>query len=280
MSKHFDRYEDLAAQYVAPTDTTRLHVEVLVDKSFRWFYTYYRYREVFHRLTPFTKIPPSAVLTEDEITGYARGERTSLLNQKAEMWVARSLYQILLDTLSAGMAGDPAAVAVLAEKRDSLFASMVKIGADSTLRDFGAVIAEQTTTRANPEEFFTGSKITEVGLAAFIELVGNVIGIPPTPMLEASSRAGWRAWNAAVERSARMQGVFVVSVALPGLIVQSNSQLTEDHTVTWKFDGEQYSMTDYVMEAESRVENLWSFGVTIAVALALGGIVLYGRHSS
>jgi hypothetical protein len=77
-----------------------------------------------------------------------------------------------------------------------------------------------------------------------------------------------------------MQGVFVVSVALPGLIVQSNSQLTEDHTVTWKFDGEQYSMTDYVMEAESRVENLWSFGVTIAVALALGGIVLYGRHSS
>ena len=32
------------------------------------------------------------------------------------------------------------------------------------------------------------------------------------------------------------------------------------------------------MEAESRVENLWAFGVTVTVALVLGGIILYGRR--
>jgi hypothetical protein len=60
--------------------------------------------------------------------------------------------------------------------------------------------------------------------------------------------------------------------------VQTNSPIAEGQTQTWKFDGEQYGMTDYVMEAESRVENLWAFGVTVTVALVLGGIILYGRR--
>jgi hypothetical protein len=280
LTKHFARPEELAAEYGAPADSGGLHVEVEVEKSFRWFYTYYRYREVFHRLTPFTKIPPTAVLSEEEVSRYARGERTSLLNQKAEIWVARSLYEILIDTLKAGLlaADDRLGAGILEEKKESLFVAMVKIGPDSTLRDFGDVIAERISYRGDARSFFVGSKITQAGLSAFVELVGLVAGIPPTPVLEESARSAWRAWNNVVERSARMQGIFVVSVTLPGLVVQTNSPIADAQTLTWKFDGEQYGMIDYVMEAESRVENLWAFGVTVTVALVLGGIILYGRR--
>jgi hypothetical protein len=280
LTKHFARPEELAAEYGAPADSSGLHVEVEVERSFRWFYTYFRYREVFHRLSPFTKVPPTAVLTAEEVSMYAHGERNSLLNQKAEIWVARSLYEILIDTLTAGLlaGGDRPGVAILEEKKELLFEAMVKIGPDSTLRDFGDVIAERISYRGDARSFFVGSKITQAGLTAFVELVGMVAGIPPTPILEESARSAWRAWNNVVERSARMQGIFVVSATLPGLVVQTNSPIADAQTLTWKFDGEQYSMTDYVMEAESRVENLWAFGVTVTVALVLGGIILYGRR--
>jgi hypothetical protein len=156
---------------------------------------------------------------------------------------------------------------------------MVSIGRDSTLREFGEVIAERTSYRGDARSLFEGSKITEAGLAAFLRLVEMTVRIPLTPALEAGARDGWRAWNAAVERSARLQGIFVHSLILPGLVIQTNSPITEDRTLTWKFDGEQYSMTDYIMEAESRVENLWAFGITVTVALVLGGILLVGRRT-
>ena len=185
LTKHFARPEELAAEYGAPADSNGLQVEVEVVKSFRWFYTFYRYREVFHRLTPFTEgSPPRQCFLRRRCARYAQGERNSLLNQKAEFWVARSLYEILVDTLTAGLlaADDRLGAAILEEKKEPLFEALVKKSVPTAPSGISAKRSlNGSRIEGMPARSSSGSKITEAGLAAFVELVGMVVGIPPGP---------------------------------------------------------------------------------------------------
>jgi hypothetical protein len=221
------------------------------------------------------------VLSEDEITRYTQGERNAALNQKIEEWIARSLYETLFTRLRDAIVNlhDPdLPVERFEAKKEDVFRRLVKVSSDGLLRDFDSVLAEQTSYKGRSVVLFQGNTITENGLNAFTEVLADVMKSPRVTMLRDSAYAAWKEWADTIDRSAHLQGVFVNTVAMPGIVVRTNSPLIEGSTLIWKFDGEQYGLGDYVMEAESRVENLWAFGIAGAVAVVLAGLILFGRR--
>jgi hypothetical protein len=69
-------------------------------------------------------------------------------------------------------------------------------------------------------------------------------------------------------------GDYTNEVSMPGIILNTNARTVEGNTVTWKFDGEVFTLEDYTMVVESRSANTWATyatggGVIIIIALLL-----------
>jgi hypothetical protein len=280
MKRHFATYQECAAQFAEPSAAEKLRISFSVEKQFRWFYSYFVYREVYHRLTPFTLVAPESVLTADEIARYAAGERTDSLNHKVEEWMARNLFEQLHHGLRDAVArlGDPAlSVATIDEHKEALYAKLFQTTPDGRFRELTDILGEGETHEQSAQLMVNG-QLSEKGLTAFLQLVATIEHNAAILKLHDAMREAWDLWAATVQKSIRMQGGFVNAVTFPGVIVASNALQIEGNTLTWKFDGEQYALGDYVMSAESRLENLWAFIVTaIAALLVAVRAVMVGR---
>ena len=63
-------------------------------------------------------------------------------------------------------------------------------------------------------------------------------------------------------------------LAMPGELLSANTLLKEEGRVIWKVDAYRLLGGNYVLEAESRVMNMWAFCVTgLLIALAGYGIL-------
>jgi hypothetical protein len=223
----------------------RVSIDIQLKRRFRWFNTFYEYRETYKACTPFTRVPISDFLTQQEQSLYYIKNDTLGLDKKVDQWLLKSYFEEFFDTV--------------------------------------ATCAESTPVKNLSPEVVRGRKQELFEAFKSFEQKSNDFDIQKTlRFLEGFYRnKGVAAWSDRLDTA--MKGIFkkqeflmdldsdsyVNRVIMPGLILDTNASSVEGMTVEWKLKSSRFCWEDYVMRVESRVVNRWAIWVTAALLLAV-----------
>jgi hypothetical protein len=71
-----------------------------------------------------------------------------------------------------------------------------------------------------------------------------------------------------MELISKGDGSYENEVAMPGIILNTNSKSIVGNAVSWKVDSKRFCFEDFTMQVESRVVNVWAFVVSAIIVLA------------
>jgi len=232
--KHFATPEQLSSEYSTRPDTSLLQIRVDVKKRFQWFYTYIKYEEIYDLDNPFHKIPISDFLSEEEIDSYRRGVDDDSIKARVDKWFMRNIFEDLFAgaVIFIEKKNDPSIPAsLLIEKKELIYNVTMNDGGPKDVDDLLRILEKILKTRA-------------------INSFKNEFEIL------------WRDTEAKWSRLSDADGSYTNSVELPGLILDTNTDKIEGSRISWKFTSDQLRIGKYVMHAESRITNVWTFIVT------------------
>lgn len=245
-----------------PDSTACVRMQINLEKKFRWFNTYYIYRETYNPANPFTKVSISDYLSKEELEkwiylgGNAETDsdktESKLLEQKIDQFYAaaifESFYDILLESIK--KLNNPNLSYSYFRNQKKLIFQIIN---DSTAEGNYGDYAKQAVQRI-------AAKMKNHHVLLLLD----------------EKRDFFHLFN--------IQDAFFINAALtdftnriqmPGLILDTNSEQIEGNTAIWKFDGDVFLFTEYPMWVESRVVNPWAWVVTAVVLVFLVlGIVL------
>ncbi len=247
-TKRFESPEALAREFSSTADdSTKLRIRPVIEKRFRWFYTYLTYKETYSVFCPFTLIPVSGVLSEDEIRRVIAGEKSDSLKKKLDEWQWRNMYEGFHLALLEGARrlGDP-----------TLLPESVALRKEELLQ----VLLRDTT--ANDD------------LDQALVLIGSFFRSNAVLKLRPELRTAWDAAEDMMKRAERANGDYTNIVVMPGMVLDTNAGEVKGTTVSWKFSAEQFMLRDYTMWVESRVMNIWAVILTGFIAIGLTGVLV------
>jgi len=227
-----------------------------LEKQFRWFYTYYTYRETYPMIKTGFALPIENYMTKDEaqfwftgkpnilqsMNGLEMREYLGKIEDSYNKWITQNLwnaeYKVLLNNYDS-LSKKPVAKEQLQTLKDSIYNSKIK--------NLDDVDMEKVLN-----SFFKTD--------AFSELWKN----ENSPMKK-------------FEKDFNKKFTFFFSqsfnykLILPGKIIQSGDAIIHGDTLVWKLSSYRLIPADYVIEAQSRKANLWAFiltGILILAAIA------------
>ncbi len=251
--KAFATPVELASEYLNQNDTGTVKLTVSLVKQSGWFYSTIEYRELYVFRNPFQRLPASGYFTAEEIEIVRRGEKNDSLGKKVEEWDFRNVFEEFYARLIDGVGPGDSVVngAYLSVAKDEMFrlvkADTVK-RSDAKLRNTLRLLARAL-----------GSK----DVSRYEAVVANVIADV----------------DSMTERR-KVEDRWVSTVVMPGSLVATNGEIVGANEVRWKFEAMQLLVTDYPMEATSRVTNVWAFVVTglAGLFLLVPGILMLVRR--
>ena len=237
-----------------------LKVKHHLETKFRWFYTYYTYRETYPKIETEFNIPVDKYMTADEATWWFTGqpditkgmigvevrEFAGNIENKFQQWYNDNLwsqeYKVLLVNYKL-VKNAPVSETELAGLQDSIFNTKVKDTEDFKM--------EQIL-----DDFFQ----TKAFSAFWNE--------ENSPMTQYESDRKDSKFMKYFEKE------FAYKLILPGKIIQPNNAIVQGDTLVWKLSAYRLIPADYVIEAQSRKANTWAFLLTgIIVLLAIGSFI-------
>ncbi|MFT3903412.1 MAG: hypothetical protein QM727_09575 [Niabella sp.] len=241
-----------------------IRISPALEKKFRWFYSYYTYREVFSGLPVKPPVPINRYLTKEE-AGYwftgqpdiTRGmngvEAKDLLDDieaKANKWFMHNLFEFQYATLLGNLSlfpGSPDRKLML-EKKDSVFARSYDDFVNADIR-IGIALNKYFQTKAfNPLLDNKDERMKRI-----IEPEG-------------------------VERFSRYFEAHInYKLIMPGELLRSNGVLTGD-TLSWKVDAYRLLNGDYTIEASSKKTNIWAWILSVFIILAASVFLFKGNR--
>ncbi len=235
--KHFVSVDSLSREYARMTDSNKIKITIIVEKEFRWFYTYFTYKENYEAFNPFRLIPIAQFMTEDEVHRYLAGERSDSLKKKREAWEERNMFEEYYRGLveAAHKMNNPSLpVSLIEAKKEDLFAHLMSSKNDDVAKETAVALG------------------TPVVLKLGKELKALVDGI--VRRSEVASRA---------------DGDYVSTVVMPGTLLDTNAEEVKGNSVVWRFSDEHLGLADFEMHVQSRSVNVWALAVTGSIVLAL-----------
>jgi hypothetical protein len=271
-SKRYPTLAALSMDTVVPAQPGKIRISIEADRSFRWFYTYIHYRETYHRFAPIDRVPPTAVLTPEEIKRFSAGEENDTLKGKVEEWKHRNIADLFfctLDTLNEAMASSGISAGMLRAHREDL---LLKLSARKEINESLSEYLPSVTMK----DLFQDSTfaLTTHGLEAMRRLFVKSLGTESAralPVGEAWTKTMTTFFQTSMEEAG---GDFENIVTLPGLFLDTNSGTLNGNTANWSFTRDQLELMDYAMYAESRVVNTWAFIVTGVIAVGFSLLLL------
>jgi hypothetical protein len=245
--KKFSSPEDLVREYASRPDTGVVGIKISLQKRFEWFYTYLDYREAYVMHNDTGIIPVTQFMTPSEIERYVRGDKTEGLKNKVKQWDDRVIFErifrnLIQETDRLQDTGIPSSL--LMAKKEELFADMVR--ADSLKGKNSKQGADSTKKKSDGTTDFLQGLESVLKTKAVYRLGPAIDRIIPS--LEINNRPHPDSWKS--------------SLQMPGLLVETNSDVVEGNLLTWKFGSDQIHVGEYQMNASSRVANVWAFIVT------------------
>jgi hypothetical protein len=245
-TKRFQSVSDLNRLYQKKwKDSLKVEVEVRLDKRFRWFNTFFEYRETYKACTPFTLVPIFDFLAPKELSLYYLKEDTLGLDKKVDQWLLKSCFAELFRVLAHQAEADPIpglSLETVLARKDSLFAAVRRGEKDKILDDEEKAV-----------QFFEGF---------YQNKAVYKWSVPLKKGMEEIQKKQEFLMNIDADSYSHQ-------VIMPGLILNTNASSVEGNKAVWKPKGRQFFWVDYVMRVESRVVNRWAIWVTAALLLAV-----------
>jgi len=251
-TKSFGGSDELNLEIKSDTSWKKqLDRRIDVHRSFGFFYSKVSYDEVIKAANPFKILNFKDFLTPDELQWLNNTKKprttadTAIMDKvenKAMEYLGKTVAAELILTLENGIneLNDPAIdPGIVQMSYDSILSNVYHWGFDKPSLFIDKIARWQNDTA------ILKLKTLEPGLfASFnkkLELLEHLI---------------------------EMQD-YTVSVEMPGIITETNSNVVKGNSVSWKVDSFSFLYADYTMHVESRVVNRWMFYLTGFLLLAL-----------
>jgi hypothetical protein len=236
-----------------------------LEKKFRWFYTYYNYKEVYPKIKTFDAVPFSKYMTNDEASFWFSGQPDLLkgmngveireyigdLENKYNSWFGHNLWNVEFKTLLANydlLDPKPVSKNRLEQARDSAFKK------NMTFNKNGEMELEMDKCLDN---YF---KTT-----AFSALWNK----KASPMKKFEDDLD----------SLDFINYFTKSVdyklMLPGKVTEQGNAAFRGDTLVWRLTAYRMVFSDYEISAQSRKANVWAFILSGLIAVFAIGSYFY-----
>lgn len=263
LRKDYKSVEEMAEKFrLKPShEWSSMKVKYALDKKFRWFYTYYTYKETYPKIETNFTIPIENYMTTDEARFWFTGEPNMLqgmngieireyignLEDKYNKWFAQNSWNDQYKVLIANydqIDKKPVTKERLELLKDSIFLSQVK--------DF-----EDFKTEIILNEYFHTK--------AFSELWKD----NDSPMKKYDDDFSNQLFVGYFGKS------FTYNLKMPGKITLPNNAVIKGDTLVWRLTAYRMGHDDYVIGAQSRRANIWTFILTgIVLAIAVGSFLI------
>lgn len=263
-TRHFSSLGELSAACAQGADSNHFSVTVIAESQFRWFYTYFSYKETYGVFNPFTLVPASQYLTDDEIRRFSDGDTASQLKKKVDEWQMQCMFEELFQSLvEAGQkSGDPAlARSVFDSHKEELLESMKR-------EDSAQVKGDRAKGRVPARDYKEG-ELADRTAGGILKALSQSLGTRNVYKLRPTVETVLNSLMRKTELLNEVDGNFTNTVTLPGIVLATNASDLKASTLTWHYSANQLRISEYQLHAESRVVNLWAIVLTGVVALGL-----------
>jgi hypothetical protein len=242
----------------------------VLDKKFRWFYTYYNYKEIYSQIKTFDNVPFSKYMTNDEASFWFTGEPNMLkglngieireyigdLENKYNSWFAHNLWNVEYKALLTNydlLDPKPMSKLRLEQARDSVFEK------NMSFKNNGEMELEMNQCLDNYFKTTTFSTLwnkKESPMKKFEDTLDSLQFIE----------------------------YFIPSVKykmmMPGEIIDPKNAITQGDTLVWNLTAYRMVYGDYEITAQSRKANAWAFIVSgLVILLAAGSYFIKLKRS-
>jgi hypothetical protein len=264
-SNEWASVEEMGRQTCFNLDSTvTLKPRTELKRSFRWFYTYYSYREIYPQQKLYFKIPLLKFMSKDEIgywftgtpnlgqglSGIELDDMMSGIKEKYSNWLTANYFESVYDLIVNNyqmVKKAPVNKQNFISLHDSLQRIFISKGFD---------ILDAGSTNTALRKFFHSD--------AYSSLVND------DELTEKASKSS-TIYMALLQFSVDYQLVMPGHILNSGNGIVSRSDVGQNHEIiTYRLTGERLIPGDYVIAAESRVTNIWAFivlGIIVLIAL-------------
>ncbi|HET9569884.1 MAG TPA: hypothetical protein VFP20_00530 [Bacteroidales bacterium] len=259
LRRPFKSVEDMGKTFrLKPThEWSKMKVIYHLEKKFRWFYTYYQYKETYPKVKTNFKTPVDSFMTNEEATYWFTGkpniykgmngieirEAIGSLEDKYNRWLAKNLWDNEFEVLLANydqMKNPPVSLDSLAKSKDNIFNSKVRDNKDydmeKLLNDFFKTKAFSIYWKTKDSPLKKHEKDFEN--QEFVSLFTKE---------------------------------FNYNLCMPGRSKPIENVIMNGDTLNFKLTAYRMVYDNYVIEAESRRANVWAFVVSgLILVLTVG----------
>jgi TolB-like protein len=241
--KKFDNVNRMNDEYRM---AKKVGVDITFEKKFRWFFTYYSYREAYKSSLRIQRIPIQTFLTEKEYAQYERGDTGSALKKRIDDFLTANVneefYNQLVDSVE--RMHDPSIpVSVFIAKKQ-----------DIELHEF--------------------DKGETKDIVKYLE---RILGLVLQGKIERPIENITKSIEDDIRFMLDAGGDYVNEVQMPGIILNTNANTVEGNTVVWRFNEDRFAYTGYTMAVESRIANPWAAYATGGVLIVIIALLLLPR---
>ena len=232
-----------------------------LKKKFRWFYTYYTYKEVYPKIKTFDNVPFSAYMTSDEASFWFTGKPDLLkgmngveireyigdLENKYNSWFTHNLWNIEYKALLANydlLDPKPVSKKRLEQARDSVFKK------NMTFNKNGEMELEMDKCLDNYYKTTAFSTFWDKKESPMKKFEDNLDSLEFIKYFTTS---------------------IDYKLLLPGKIIEPDNAVVHGDTLVWRLTAYRMVTSDYEITAQSRKVNLWAFILSgLIVVIAIG----------
>ncbi len=290
-SKIFKNYKNLNKELaVDSTIYSQVKTKVYLKRKFRWFYTFFDYKETYQAFFPFHQIPPDKFATIDEIKFSLSDEDDYRYNP------VKNKFEPLSE----------ADTSIMLSKEDSTRAKKLKEDIENRAEEWQSrnifneyflmvsqILSKKDITAFNKlmhnkEALYDSLDINNVidfdDDSAKIATMVNAMIIKTSQFLTISEKVLQPSENLEMlDFLNKMQYLSInlwykyhIKTIMPGIIIQTNSKDLEEGNCTWNIALKDFYVTNFDMTVESRIVNKWAIVLSILIVTILLVVLVYG----
>ena len=301
--RSFKSVKDMKTYFFADPDTGRtFSLDVSLKRKFRWFYTYFDYRETMLSIQPFRRIPVTRFLTIDELgllslpenmeIGYSREtdrliamkkDSIRVLNQKDStrmselqkdlemrftLWEYNSAFEEFYNELEREIKGRNVEWKVLSGDKDRVWN---RIEEEIKQHESYNIFSGKGDSLRYDFTLNSGENF----IMAVLQDLESISGRQGLIKLWENRQITFPVFKTKCRNYTFMTDDVRFSLGMPGLLLNTNANAVAGNVCTWEVP-ETVQWINFEMVAESRSVNRWAFYIT-GVLILLLLILFFGR---
>ncbi|MCD6113085.1 MAG: hypothetical protein J7J86_07445 [Bacteroidales bacterium] len=258
ISKKFKNIDELNNLYKNDNSSySKLDREISIHKQNKWLFTYFTYNEIYKNINSFTRYPISDFVTKEQFNLLFNSDDDTIEKNKIDslkykndvdktlskikLWYNKNLFEEFYDILTNNVKNindKDLTVEKINKNKTKIFASIKDeddLDVETLINKSSEILKTNISDKIkiNEETFYELEKKTE----QYIYLING-------------------------EK-------FKNEIIMPGTIISSNAEKTDNNTLSWDVKGNKFFYDDFIMQAESKYINTSAVVLTILLGILI-----------